>query len=146
MKLEEFIRMAITQPRMEDVKNSKIYSVVEATYACPLFDYKDFLKLTFDEKAELIRWGDSQTSSTFFENEERAMWFYNNIFLSQSRNNDDHYVNNLALGDCVCCTAIFVEKIDITDLSKRTTIIKSVSKPLPDDVIEKALERCYVGL
>lgn len=140
MKLEEFIRTAIIHPKDDDVPNSTIYAVVKATHAFSLADYIDFLKLTQDEKAELIRWGESLTFTTIFDKEDGARWFYEAI-LGETCNNSDYPM--LPDYDHVSCTAVFIEKCDITDLSKRTTIIKSVSKHMPDDVIEKVLERCY---
>ena len=140
MKLEEFIRTVIIHPKNEDAPTNTVYAVVKATHTFSLADYIDFFKLTQDEKAHLIRWGEFFTFTTIFDKEEMARWFYDTI-LSETRNNSDY----LMLPDYgnVYCTAVFIEKCDITDLSKRTTIIKSVSKHMPDDVIEKALERCY---
>lgn len=136
MKLEEFIRMSIINSKKEDEQNSTIYSVVKATSTFSLADYIDFLKLTQDEKAELLRWENSLSFTTMFDNEKGARWFYDTIL---GENNSDYLM--LPDYDHVSCTAVFIEKCDITDLSKRTTIIKSVSKSLPDDVIENALER-----
>lgn len=138
MKLEEFIRTAIVHPKNEDAPTSTVYSVVKATHTFSLADYIDFLKLTQDEKTEFLRWGELLTFTTMFDNEKGARWFYDTI-LGETRNNSDYLM--LPDYDHVCCTAVFIEKCDITDLSKRTTIIKSVSKPLPDNVIENALER-----
>ena len=121
MKLEEFVRMSILK---EDKQNSTIYAVVEATHVFSLADYSDFLKLTQDEKAQLIRWGNSITFTTIFENEEEARGFYDDR-LGESVNNSDYLFDY----DYVHCTAVFIEKRDI-DLSKRTTIYKSVSKPM----------------
>lgn len=131
MKLEEFVRMSILK---EDKQNSTIYAIVEATHTFPLDDYSDFLKLSQDEKAQLIRWGQSITFTTIIENEEEARRFYDDL-LSESVNNSDYLFDY----EYVHCTALFIEKCDdITDLSKRTIIKKSVSKPL--HVVKKPLE------
>ena len=125
MKLEEFVK--------EDKQNSTIYAVVNATHVFSLDDYIEFLKLNQDEKAQLIRWGKSITFTTIYENEEEARRFYDDL-LGELVNNSDYLTDY----EYVCCTAVFIEKRDVTDLSKRTAIIKSVSKSM--HVVKKPLE------
>lgn len=113
-----------------------VYFVVEATTYCHLVNYKEFIKLVADEKADAIRWGNSFSRSRYFETKKRAMQYYS--FLSQFIYKDDQIT---PAGDDVCCQALYVEKCNICHLSKRTPIIKYASKSLSDDVIKKALSR-----